>query len=348
MEQIQEQKSEHVKSRYDKTYKLIILIPALMLLFSVIYLVSFYNTNHDIFKKDISLKGGTSITVYSQTDITKLTDYLSSKFSDFNIREISNLNTGKQEAFIIEVEAQPEEAKKTLEDYLGFTLDNKNSSIEFTGTSIGEGFYKQAMFSILLAFSLMGAVIFLIFAKGWKIKFLVVLLVLIPMFMFAAHVSINILFYIIGILLIVCFFIYFKFNMPSFFVIFCALADMLMTLTIVNLLGIRVSTAGIVAFLMLIGYSVDSDILLTTRVLRQSEGTINSRIGSAFKTGIIMTLTSLAAVVVSLIIVGSYSPALKQIFTILTIGLVLDILNTWITNASLIKFYAEKIHVGER
>jgi len=55
-----------------------------------------------------------------------------------------------------------------------------------------------------------------------------------------------------------------------------------------------------------------------------------------------MTLTSLLAFVVALIIVKSFSMVLAQIFTILVIGLGFDILNTWITNVSIIKWYAEK------
>ena len=48
---------------------------------------------------------------------------------------------------------------------------------------------------------------------------------------------------------------------------------------------------------MLIGYSVDSDILLTTRVLKR-QGKLNDELNGAFRTGIIMTSTTIAAVTV--------------------------------------------------
>jgi len=112
-----------------------------------------------------------------------------------------------------------------------------------------------------------------------------------------------------------------------------------MTLVLVNMLGIKMSTAGIVAVLMLIGYSVDTDILLTTRVLKRREDSLNQRLFGAFKTGITMTLTSLLAVVIALIVVSSFSIILTQIFTILAIGLAFDLLNTWITNVSILKWY---------
>ena len=119
-----------------------------------------------------------------------------------------------------------------------------------------------------------------------------------------------------------------------------------MTLTVFNLLGFKISSAGIIAFLMLIGYSVDTDILLTNRVLRRHDESLNKKIWGAFKTGMTMTLTSLLAVVFALIIVGSFSIVLTQIFTILTIGLFFDMFNTWVTNVSIIKWYAIKKNIN--
>jgi len=129
---------------------------------------------------------------------------------------------------------------------------------------------------------------------------------------------------------------------PSAAVIMAAAADILMTLVLVNILGIKMSSAGIVAFLMLIGYSVDTDVLLTTRILKRREGSLNNRIFGAFKTGMTMTLTSLLAVTIALLVVMSFSVVLTQIFTVLVIGLSFDIINTWITNVSILKWYVER------
>lgn len=54
-----------------------------------------------------------------------------------------------------------------------------------------------------------------------------------------------------------------------------------------------------------------------------------------------MTLTAIASVGVSLLIIKNLSGTLHQIFTIVLIGLFFDIVNTWITNASLLKWYME-------
>ena len=137
-------------------------------------------------------------------------------------------------------------------------------------------------------------------------------------------------------------FLIFRNFLPSAAVVISAFADILMTLTLVNILGIKMSSAGIVAFLMLIGYSVDTDILLTNRVLKRLDGTINEKIFSAFKTGMMMSLTSLVALAFALVVSSFFSVILAQIFTILVIGIGFDIFNTWVTNASLLKWYMTK------
>ena len=104
----------------------------------------------------------------------------------------------------------------------------------------------------------------------------------------------------------------------------------------------KLSAAGIAAFLMLIGYSVDTDILLTTRALKRFDISLNQRIYSAFKTGILMTITALIAVLPIFFFTTGIPDSFRQIFIILSIGLFADILNTWLTNASLIKWYCER------
>ncbi|MEM2955016.1 MAG: hypothetical protein QW625_03660 [Candidatus Nanoarchaeia archaeon] len=53
-----------------------------------------------------------------------------------------------------------------------------------------------------------------------------------------------------------------------------------------------------------------------------------------------MTLTSLVAVLVGYFVANS--TILKEIFFVLSCGLFIDIIGTWIGNASLIKWYCEK------
>ena len=282
---------------YDKNYKKFLLITAAVIAFCFVFIIIFHSQNGDFIHKDISLAGGTSVTIYdSNLNINQLKQDIPSYLGEVDIRSIKDIVTQEQKAVIIETSKDSDTAKRALENYLGYNLTEQNSSFEFTNSALGGSFYKQLLIAILIAFAFMSIVVFIIF----------------------------------------------KTFVPSLAVVISAFADIFMTLIVVDIVGIKVSTAGIIAFLMLIGYSVDTDILLTTRVLKRDEGSTNNRVFKAFKTGITMTLTSLVAVISALIITSSFSSVLAQIFTVLSIGLGFDLFNTWITNASIIKWYAEK------
>jgi len=339
-EQTHEEKNTFEKF-YNKNYKKLLIIPAIILILSLAYIGIFYAKTGSLINKDVSLTGGTTITIFSDASIEELELSLSSKFPDLIVRALSD-NTGKQTQIIVTVPNEPEEIKPDLEEFFNFQLTETNSNIEFTGSSLSKDFAKQLMMAVILAFFWMAGVVFIIFAKGKKIKFYTIVLNIL------FGILLGTLFFKYGIislipllaLMALLIYIYIKNSVPAFAVMLSAFADIVMTLAIVNLVGMKLSTAGIVAFLMLIGYSVDTDILLTTRILKRKES-INKALFSAFKTGTTMTITSIIAVATALIIVFSFSSVLNQIFTILLIGLGLDLFNTWITNASIIKWYAE-------
>lgn len=282
------------KNWHDKYYKILLLIPAILLFLSLAQLVYTYQQTGDFIIKDITLTGGTSITVFTEQEINikDLKSQLSEQLDDFNIRELSDFRTGRQKAVIVESPLESSELKPILENLLGFELTSENSTIESTGSGLGKSFYNQLRLAIILSFILMAIVVFIIFRTA----------------------------------------------VPSLAVVISAFADIMMTLSFINLLGIKISSAGITAILMLIGYSVDSDIMLTTRLLKRHEDT-NQKLKGAIKTGLTMTLTSLIAILVAFLITRTLSPVLGQIFLVLIIGLSFDILNTWITNVSILKWY---------
>ena len=55
-----------------------------------------------------------------------------------------------------------------------------------------------------------------------------------------------------------------------------------------------------------------------------------------------MTLTTIVALIVVLLV--GKSAILNQIMTILLIGLCVDLINTWIQNAGLLRWFMEKKH----
>ncbi len=135
-------------------------------------------------------------------------------------------------------------------------------------------------------------------------------------------------------------FIRFRTLVPSFAVVLSAFSDVVTTFAIMILLGIELSPGSIVALLLLIGYSVDTDILLTTRLTARKIGSFEERLLEAMKTGMTMSMTTLAGVVAVLLV--TTSAVLREIAAVITIGLLVDIINTWIQNARILQWHLER------
>jgi len=331
-------------SFYNKHYKTLLLIPLIILILSISFIGYFYFKTGDFINRDISLSGGTTITLFSNVSDLYLQNALADKIPDLEIRYTAG-DDGNQNQIILITSQKPEEVTPIIEEALGYKLTDKNSNLEFTGSNLSDNFYKQLVIAILIAFFWMAAVVFIIFAQKWKIKMLALILNLFfGIFLGKMFLTMNVFLSVIILLafIISIVFVYIKYSIPSFAVMLCAFADIVMTLAIVDLLNLQISGAGIVAFLMLIGYSVDTDILLTTRVLTRKNTSVNREIFGSFKTGMTMTLTAMAAIGVALGVIYHFGTVLNQMFIILLIGLSMDILNTWVTNTSLIKWFAEK------
>lgn len=337
-------KRSNLENWYDSNYKKVLILPAVLLLLGILYLGFFYAQHGDVLRKDVSLSGGTTITISSQMSASELEAQLKEVFQDVQVTSLLD-NNGKQTQLVITTLETPEKIIPSIEKIIGEKITDKNASTEYTGSALGKNFYQQLIIAILIAFFWMAAVVFVIFATSFKEKMWAILLNLLLGFFLGKLFLVLPL--ILSIIILLAFiisisYIYIKYSMPSFAVMSCAFADILLTLVIVDMMGMRISGAGIVAFLMLIGYSVDTDILLTTRVLKRKGTSINHEIFSSFKTGMTMTLTAIASVAVALFFVYSFKTALNQIFTILLVGLFFDMFNTWITNTSLIKWFGEK------
>jgi len=141
------------------------------------------------------------------------------------------------------------------------------------------------------------------------------------------------------ILMAIVVFAAFRNFVPSVAVVISALSDIVITAAIMDVVGITLSLGTTAALLMLIGYSVDSDILLTTRLLKR-KGKLEEKMTGAFRTGIIMTSTTLTAVAAMFIVsaIGNVV-IIRDISAVLLIGLAVDVMNTWMLNAGLLKWY---------
>ncbi|QSG01657.1 protein translocase subunit SecF [Natranaeroarchaeum sulfidigenes] len=131
----------------------------------------------------------------------------------------------------------------------------------------------------------------------------------------------------------------FRTFIPSIAIVVSAFSDIMIPLAAMNLLGIPLSLATVAGLLMLIGYSVDSDILLNNHILRRS-GDFYESTYRAMQTGVTMTVTSMSAMAVLTVVAYLFGIGiLWQIGFVLVIGLMADLMNTYLLNLSLLRWY---------
>jgi len=131
----------------------------------------------------------------------------------------------------------------------------------------------------------------------------------------------------------------FRTFVPSIAVVLSAFSDIMIPLALMNIFGFKLTLGTVAALLMLIGYSVDSDVLLNNHILNRRGGFYESTY-RAMRTGVTMTLTSISAMVVMTIAAFLLGiPLLPEIGIILVFGLTADLMNTYLLNLSLLRWY---------
>lgn len=131
----------------------------------------------------------------------------------------------------------------------------------------------------------------------------------------------------------------FRTFVPSIAVVLSAFSDIVIPVALMNLFGIQLSLGTVAALLMLIGYSVDSDLLLNDHVLRR-RGDFYESTHRAMRTGVTMTVTSIVAMLVMTIVATVFAiPLLPAIGIVLVFGLLADLMNTYLLNVSLLRWY---------
>lgn len=155
-----------------------------------------------------------------------------------------------------------------------------------------------------------------------------------------SQAMLALLFAFLGMAVVV--FIAFRKILPAVTVVFAGIADITITAAAMNIFGIELSLATTAALLMLIGYSVDSNILLTTKVLKR-QGKLEEKMEGAFHTGFIMTSTTFCAILAMFIVsLIANVPTLYSIAAVLLIGLVCDLIITWGFNAGMLRIYCAR------
>ena len=297
---------ERVWDFYAAKYKLLLIFPLLLMLLSLGIIGYAVATTGDIFPKDVSLKGGATVTIPldSQIEAAAIELSLQKALPQFEITARNFGLPGSQQGIIVsaDVDINDQEALSSLltalSSSLGHQLKDGEYGIEVFGSSLGESFFRESAKILVAAFLLMSIAVF----------------------------------------------VYFRTPIPSIAIILAAVGDMLAAVAFVNVLDIPLGTAGIAALLMLIGYSVDTDILLTIRVLKRKEGTVDERIASSIKTGMTQTLAAILTMAIGYSL--AQSDVIRQIMLILMVGLTADIIFTWIQNVGMLRYYLERRNKG--
>lgn len=290
------------KSFYSRNYKKLMIVPVLFFIFSVLVLGGHKLAYGEFVSKDIDLKGGTIGTV-----IWNYTDRPDVQLLESAVRQDAGAEVTAREIYTY---GQTQLLALSFE--AGPEVDAEKlktsvlSAINAQGFSPGEYSSKTV-----------GAAMGEAFLK----------------------MSINSL--IIGFLLMgFVTFITFRTPIIVFTIIGCAILNALGATAVMALLGIKLSPATVAALLMILGYSDDANVLITTAVLKKTEGSTMSRAYAAIKTGATMIAATFAALLMLWFV--SNSQVLEDIALVLMAGLAFDIANTWFTNLGILLWYKEK------
>jgi len=355
---------------YEKHYKKLMLIPLVLLLFFTGVLVFQQANTGDFIGKDVSLQGGIVITVSSDKaiDVSDVEASLGATLdTSVRITELSSIGAGGRIGYSFEMATGVD--KDAAIEQIGVLyggLSTENYTVEEISASLGASFWSSTIKAVLIAFVFMAFVIVLYFGKspsGKAILFSIIVALATAVLLFdniastattifkflfkntityATAITLGTVFgYTIAIMLCILFLVAcFRYSLPSLAIIYAAVADFIGVLAIMNLIGMRLSSAGVAALLMLIGYSVDSDVLLATKVIKRRSGTVLHRVYSAMKTGLTMEVTTLAALIVLYVVAPAST--LKTISTVLIIGITLDLPSTWLMNAGILRWWMER------
>jgi preprotein translocase subunit SecF len=149
---------------------------------------------------------------------------------------------------------------------------------------------------------------------------------------------------ILGVILItIVVFIAFRQFVPSGAIVQAMLFDILSGAFGMALFHIPFSLTTLPALLLLIGYSIDTDIMLTSRMLKGKDGSHGERATEAMKTGITMTSTTMMALIAMIIVSYFYQiEVIYQISVILFFGLIGDMISTWFMNAPILLWFLHR------
>lgn len=154
-------------------------------------------------------------------------------------------------------------------------------------------------------------------------------------FFSSAMKQIAIAFVLLGI---VVFFV-FKSPMVSVITLSCAFLNLFEAFALINILGLKLSSGTFTALLGIIAYSVDDNVLIATKLLKNKN---KKPIDNAYE-GVKTSAMIATAFIVALLVLYLMSsvPIIRDIAFVLMFGEIVDLLNTWFQNLPLLMWYVK-------
>ncbi len=264
-------------------WKLLMILPTLLLVISLSILLRNYVERGELIEKDVELTGGIviNVPVRGELDLEKL----ESELEDVNIRMVGGSPP------LLVIQSTEKNATEILEDLNKFIeIDPREVEVGTIEPVLGSVFWEQGKTALVLAFVSIALVVFILFRSP----------------------------------------------LPCFTVILCSISNFIITLAMMSVFGVYLSLATLGALLMMLGYSIDTNMLLTTAVLKR-RGDIEQNIRRARKTGLTVTLVGLVSLIP--IYLFSNNPVVQEISFVLAVGIAAEAVNTWIQNAGILRWW---------
>ncbi|MFT4312136.1 MAG: hypothetical protein ACMXYF_02805 [Candidatus Woesearchaeota archaeon] len=266
-------------------------IPIFLLLISLGAQFYQYQTTGEIIERSITLKGGTVVTIQTDSPLDLEPIFLE-QFPENELVVRDLLDRGRTVGYTFESDAPQDEFVALIVEQ--YSVSQEDLSVQSIQPSLSERFFLQILTALLAAFVFMSIIVYITYRS----------------------------------------------LVPAGIIILAVITDIVIAVGLFDLTSQRLGVGGLAAFLMIIGYSVDTNILLTNKMLKLGEIPLYDRFTQAARTGLMMSGTTVIALSLGLFFTNS--EIIFQIMLVLLFGLLADIINTWITNAGLLRWYLEK------
>lgn len=126
----------------------------------------------------------------------------------------------------------------------------------------------------------------------------------------------------------------------AFTVILSGFLNVFEAAAFMTVFGVDLSAHTIGALLLLMGWSVDSEVLFDTKILKEVEGDPRERAVTAMVTAMTMSAAIFGALLA--LYFFTTSTIVREMALVLMLGAFFDIINTWFQSLSMVLWYAER------